>query len=86
MTTKFSEAFNRQFAKLEPIQKQLVIAAIELFIDHPEHKSLRNHPLGEEWAGWYSISAYHDLRLQFRMLDGNTAFFVAMGTHSQLYG
>jgi mRNA-degrading endonuclease YafQ of YafQ-DinJ toxin-antitoxin module len=59
--------------------------AIELFLDDPTHESLRNHPLVDEWAGWYSISANDDLRMQYKLVDGETAFFVAVGTHGELY-
>jgi addiction module RelE/StbE family toxin len=85
MTVKYSREFNKQFAKLKPSQQQQVTDTLELFLDNPTHESLRNHPLAEEWAGWRSISAGGDLRLHFRMLDDDTVFFVAAGTHSQLY-
>ncbi len=85
MTTKFSADFDRQFAKLSKEHKQQVMDAIELFLDEPTHSALRNHPLTEEWAGWHSISAGDDLRVHYKLLDSEAVFFVAVGTHGELY-
>jgi len=85
MTTKFSKDFNSQLATLQPAQKQQVKDAIELFLDNPTHGSLRIHSLTQEWAGWFSISASDDLRLHYKLPDDETVFFVAVGTHDQLY-
>ena len=39
----------------------------------------------KEWKGYHSITADTDLRLHFRMLDDDTALFVAAGSHYVLY-
>jgi addiction module RelE/StbE family toxin len=85
MTTKFSKDFDKQFAKLPKVLREKVIETVDLFLDRPMEPSLRNHPLTKEWHGYRSISADSDLRLHFKILDGDIVYFVAVGTHSQLY-
>ena len=82
----FSPNFDRQFAQRLTKQQQVqVLDAIEQFIDNSNHEDLRNHPLKGNWAGHRSLSIGGDLRLHFQMLDGDTAYFVAVGSHEQLY-
>lgn len=85
MTQRYSREFDKQFARLPKALKDKAIDAIELFLDKPNEKSLRNHALSEKWHGYRSISADHDLRVHFKMIDDETVYFVAIGTHSQLY-
>jgi addiction module RelE/StbE family toxin len=84
MRVKFQESFTKQFKKLTKQQKQLVSDTIELFAEDPMHNSLRNHPLKDKWNSNRSISA-DDLRLHYRIIDKNTALFVAVGTRDELY-
>lgn len=85
MTIEFHKSFDKQLAKLSKKRKDKVIDTISDFIDEPTKPSLRNHALTGEWTGYYSISAGGDYRLHFQMLSNDVAFFVAVGTHSQLY-
>jgi addiction module RelE/StbE family toxin len=85
MRAEFHGAFDKQFAKLPKKRQDKVIAAIDLFLTDPLALSLRNHTLVGEWAGFHSISAGGDLRLHFEIIDTEIAYFVAVGTHSQLY-
>ncbi len=87
MLIRFSDDFDRQFRdRLNNKQRNQVLDAIDLFTGEPFHKDLRNHALLGEWAGYRSISVGGDLRLHFKMSDRKTASFVAVGSHSQLYG
>jgi addiction module RelE/StbE family toxin len=75
----------KQLARLSERQRTEVIDTIELFLNNPTDPSLRNHELEAEWAGYRSISVEDDLRLHFKILKGGVVYFVALGTHSQLY-
>ena len=87
MLVRFSPDFDRQFIqRLTARQRIRALDAIELFQDDPFHRDLRNHSLKGEWFGHRSISIGGDLRMHFQMLDSTIAYFVAVGTHSQLYG
>ncbi len=85
MKIRFHKSFSKQFKQLSKSQKELVKGALETFEEDPYHDSLRNHPLKKEWKGYHSITADTDLRLHFRMLDDDTALFVAAGSHYVLY-
>ena len=86
MNIDFSKSFDRQFQSLlSARQRQQALEAIELYIDKPFHKDLRNHALYGEWKGYRSISVGGDLRLHFKVIGENRVLFEAVGSHDQLY-
>ena len=85
MRAEFHKTFDKQFIKLPKKRQVKVIETISLFLDEPMESSLHNHALTDEWAGFRSISAGGDLRLHFEIIGDDIAYFVAVGTHSQLY-
>lgn len=86
MQIRFSPNFDKQFkGRLTARQRNTVLDVLELFQDEPFHKDLRNHSLKGKWLGHRSISVGGDLRLHFMMLHEDTAYFVAVGSHKQLY-
>ena len=86
MNIDFSKSFDQQFqGRLSARQRQDVLEAIELFIDDPFHKDLRNHTLYGKWDGYRSISVGGDLRLHFKVISGDRVLFEAVGSHHQLY-
>jgi addiction module RelE/StbE family toxin len=86
MQIQFSSEFDRQFnTRLTGLQKIQTLEALSLFIDDAYHKDLRNHELRSEWKGYRSISIGGDLRLHFKMLNNKFAYFVALGSHDELY-
>jgi addiction module RelE/StbE family toxin len=85
MKIRFQRSFSKQFTKLSIAQKKSIKDTLEIFGEDPYHDSLRNHPLKDEWRGYYSISASDDLRLPYKVIYDETALFVAVGTHKQLY-
>ncbi len=52
----------------------------------PYHALLRNHALLGQFDGYRSISVSGDLRAIYTLVAKDTAYFVAFGTHSELYG
>lgn len=86
MNIDFSKSFDHQFqSRLTARQRQQTLDAIELFIDEPFHKDLRDHALYGKWVGYRSISVGGDLRLHFEIISGDRVLFEAVGSHSQLY-
>ena len=86
MNIDFSKSFDRQFqSRLNARQRQKALEVIELYIDEPSHKDLRNHALYGQWKGYRSISVGGDLRLHFKVSTGNRVLFEAVGSHDQLY-
>jgi addiction module RelE/StbE family toxin len=86
LALELHRTFEKQLAKLPQKRRDKVIATIEQFLDDPTDPTLRNHELTGEWTGFRSISVGGDLRLHFQITDNDTvAYFVAVGSHSQLY-
>lgn len=85
---EFHKDFEKQLAKLPTKKRTKTVDAIEEYARNPKARSLRDHTLTGMWAGHRSISAGGDLRLHFRIIIEDAdyiIFFVAVGTHSQLY-
>lgn len=85
MKTVFHKQFAKQYGKLPEAQKKRFEKTIIVFRKDPHSPVLYNHPLTGEWSGHRSISFGGDWRAHYIAIDADTAFFVAIGTHSQLY-
>jgi addiction module RelE/StbE family toxin len=82
----FHKDFTRQAANLKPAQRKRLQASLKLFQKQPQHPDLYNHPLTGQWKGYRSIAFGGNWRAHFELTDNDTvAWFVACGTHSQLY-
>lgn len=78
--------FKKQAATLKPAQKKRLELAMRLFRQQPHHPDLYNHSLVGAWKGFNSIAFGGDWRAHYELTDnGTVAWFVACGTHSQLY-
>ena len=85
MIIKLHKNFVKQTTNLKPAQQRRLQTALHLFQNEPQHPDLYNHPLTGQWKGHRSISFGGDWRAHYIPQDENTALFVAIGTHSQLY-
>ncbi len=79
------KSFKKAYLKLNARQRQRVDEAIALFLQNPDHPSLRLHELQPKGCGRYSINVGGDLRCLF-FIGEDSLVFVALGTHAQLYG
>jgi len=85
MKILFSKTFLRQ---LEKAPSKIVIrfrSRLAIFVGNPHHSTLRYHSLSGEWTDHFSINITGDWRAVFQR-DGDEIYFVAIGTHSKLYG
>ena len=81
-----SKSFEKDFAKLPtPIKKKAVVT-LEKFIDNPQNPTLRNHGLAGKWKGYFSINVTGDTRAIYFVIEDDMVRFVAIGSHSELYG
>jgi addiction module RelE/StbE family toxin len=86
MKARFHKSFAKQLGK-HPAKIQMAFQKrLTLFLVDPFDQILSNHALGGRWEGHRSINISGDLRAIYELIDEDTAFFVAFGTHSQLYG
>jgi len=64
----------------ERIQKQIF-----LFESNPKHPSLRMHKLAGSLDNMWSLSVTISIRMVFRIISKETAYFVDIGTHDEVY-
>ena len=80
--------YSRHFVKmLEKCPKKIQMVFKEkltLFLENELAPPLNNHPLFGGYEGCRSINITGDWRAVFKK-DNGIAYFVALGTHSQLY-
>jgi len=81
-----SKRFEKDFAKLPKALKKKAISALEKFIENPQNPTLRNHGLSGKWKGHFSINVTGDTRAIYFVIKNDMVIFVAIGSHSELYG
>lgn len=88
MKAKFSPTVQRKIAEIhkqdkkltEKLQKQIL-----LFESNPKHPSLRVHKLTGKFKERWSISITRNVRMVYVQVNEDIAYFVAIGTHDQVY-
>ena len=80
-----SRIFDKQFTKLSRKIKRQFIERVKIFIQDPSNQTLNNHGLGGKYKNCRSINITGDIRIIYEMRDSNTAYFLAIGSHSELY-
>ncbi len=81
-----SKRFEKDFAKLPTPIKKKTIATLEKFVADPQNPTLRNHGLSGKWKGHFSINVTGDTRAVYFVIEDDMVRFVAIGSHSELYG
>lgn len=81
-----SKRFEKDFSKLPSTTKKKVIATLEKFVINPQNPTLRNHSLSGKWKGHFSINMTGDIRAIYFVIEDDIVRFVAIGSHSELYG
>ena len=77
--------FDKQYAKLRVGERERFKQRKNLFLANAFHPILNNHALGGGYAGYRSINVGGNLRAVFKMIDEETALFVDIDTHPNLY-
>ena len=86
MRAIFHKKFRRHYERLQQGEKRSTEERIHLFYENPFHPLLENHALHGVWQGRRSINITGDLRAIYEEVNSDTAHFVALGTHPELYG
>ena len=81
-----SKQFEKDFAKLPKTTRKKVLVTLKIFIQDPLDPRLHTHRLRGRWHNHYSINITGDIRAIYVYVEHNTVYFVALGTHSELYG
>ena len=88
MIIKYSPSFIKTMKKIDIRIRNRFKQKILIFSINPIHPRLRNHPLRGEYLGKRSIDITGDWRAIYEEKNEGeeiTAYFIALGTHSQLY-
>ncbi len=81
-----SKQFEKNFAKLPKSTKVKAIVAFQKFIENPNDIVLRNHELTGKLNNHFSINVTGDIRAVYIFVESDLVQFVAIGSHSKLYG
>jgi len=81
-----SKRFEKDFAKLPKATKKKAIASMELFVANPQNPTLGTQGLSGKWKGHFSINITGDTRAVYFVVIEDVVQFVAIGSHSELYG
>jgi addiction module RelE/StbE family toxin len=81
-----SKRFEKDFARLSKPIKKKVLLVLQKFVDDPLDPSLRSHRLSGKWNNHFSIDVTGDIRAVYVYIKDNLVHFVAVGSHSELYG
>ena len=85
MNIVFQKSFEKQYIKLSKRIREKVKERNTLFEKDPYDPVLNNHALSGKYKGYRSINITGDIRSVYKLIGSNTALFVAIGKHSQLY-
>lgn len=85
MRLGYSAKFKKQLNKLPKVMRLQVTERLKLFCTDQFHPLLNNHKLAGEYEGRRSINITGDVRLVYRLVDKDSSYLLAVGTHSQLY-
>lgn len=81
LVLKELEKIKRKDKKLsERVHKQLL-----LFVSNPKHSSLRVHKLSGSMNNFWSISITMSIRMVYKLLSDDKAYFIDIGTHNEVY-
>jgi addiction module RelE/StbE family toxin len=81
----FGRKFNKQYDAAPEAIRRALQKRIDLFLSNPYHPLLRNHTPKGTYQNCQSINVTGDWRAIYEPRDEDTAYFINLGTHSQLY-
>ena len=83
-STSFKRSFKRKIVAGSERETRLR-SKIALFMNDPFDSALKTHKLSGRLKGYWSFSLEYDLRVIFYFEDAETAVFVDLGTHKEVY-
>lgn len=85
MKVLFHKNFKKKYKKLSKTQTTKVDQQLVIFITQPFDPRLNNHALLGKYKGSRSINITGDLRAIYQLIKEDTAYFIEIGNHSNLY-
>ncbi|MBI2314550.1 type II toxin-antitoxin system mRNA interferase toxin, RelE/StbE family [Candidatus Daviesbacteria bacterium] len=85
MKIKLHKNFVKLYQKLRVNEKKKFKERRDLFLQDEFNPTLNNHSLTGKYTGYRSFNVTGDLRVIFKK-NGDEVTFIAIGSHSKLYG
>ena len=88
MKVRFTNDFFLQYKRANVRIRNKTDESLRIFKRNPNDSELKNHKLKREWAGHRSINITSDWRAIYKetkLADKKVVYFVALGTHRELY-
>jgi len=85
MNIIFHKNFEKKFIKLSSRIQESFRKRRDLFLENPLHPQLNNHPLTGDRKGQWSINVTGDWRAIYIFKGEDTAVFIDIDTHGNLY-
>ena len=79
-----SRKFYKQYHKLPKKVQQQFDSRLRLYLEDEENPLLKIHNLSGEYRGFQSFNVNADIRVVF-MREHEKLYFIAIGSHSELY-
>ena len=83
-SSNFRRAYRKRIQKNTEIVKRFY-TRVEWFMDDPFDPRLRTHKLSGELADLWSFSITYDIRVIFYFTDQDSAVFIDIGSHDEVY-
>lgn len=84
LSSKFRRAFRRKIRGNKILEKRFRDRVV-IFQTDPFDPRLKSHQLSGELQGLWSFSVDYDARVIFSFVKPDTALFVDIGTHDEVY-
>ena len=85
MKVIFHASFKKRFRALSPEERHDFSERLPWFMKNRHHSFFRNYAVGRSYPGCRSVSITTGIRALY-VFSGDTATFVLIGTHAELYG
>lgn len=88
MQAKFSPSVQEEITKIRKKDRKLyerIEKQINFFELNPFHPSLRRHKLTGKYENVWSISINMSVRMIYILIDEDTAYFIQIGKHEEVY-
>ena len=86
MEIRLHRSFDKDYKKLKLSEKKKFKERRDIFLKDEFDLILNNHLLKGKYQGLRSISITGDLRAVYKRIDKDIVIFVAIDSHSNLYG
>jgi mRNA-degrading endonuclease YafQ of YafQ-DinJ toxin-antitoxin module len=82
MNIVYTKKFEKMFKRLPISIKNQAVQKEAVFMRYPFSQTLKVHKLKGKFEGYYAFSIDFHYRIIFRLIENDSALFIAIGDHS----